>query len=185
MLVDGVWRPGRLDVTLADHDPYSGETLLEIPLADARDVDDAYRAAAHAQRAWAAALPQERRDVLERAALIFERRKDEILRWLVRESGSTIAKANLEWQFAHLGLYEAASYPFHVEGRVLPATVPGKESRVYRGPVGVVSVISPWNFPLHLANRSVAPAIAVGNAVVLKPASDTPVTGGLLLAKIF
>jgi aldehyde dehydrogenase (NAD+) len=185
MLIGGVWRAGRLDSTLVDRDPYTAETLVEIPLADARDVDDAYRAAAHAQHAWAATLPQERRDVLDRAALIFEQRREEIVNWLIRESGSTRAKANLEWQFTHLGLYEAASYPFHVEGRVLPAAVPGKESRVYRGPVGVVGVISPWNFPLHLSNRSVAPAIAVGNTVVLKPASDTPVTGGLLLAKIF
>jgi acyl-CoA reductase-like NAD-dependent aldehyde dehydrogenase len=80
---------------------------------------------------------------------------------------------------------EAASYPFHVEGRVLPSAVRGKESGVYRGPVGVAGVISPWNFPLHLSIRSVAPALAVGDAVVLKPASDTPVTGGLLVAKLF
>ena len=64
-------------------------------------------------------------------------------------------------------------------------TSPGKESRVYRQPVGVVGMISPWNFPLHLSNRSVAPALALGNAAVIKPASDTPVTGGLLLAKIY
>src|SRR5690606_34850362 len=70
-------------------------------------------------------------------------------------------------------------------GRVLPAAVPGKESRVYRAPLGVIAVISPWNFPLHLSARSVSPALALGNAVVIKPASDTPVTGGLLLARIF
>jgi acyl-CoA reductase-like NAD-dependent aldehyde dehydrogenase len=67
----------------------------------------------------------------------------------------------------------------------LASNVPGKENRVYRKPLGVVGVISPWNFPLHLSQRSIAPALALGNAVVVKPASDTPVTGGLLLAKIF
>jgi aldehyde dehydrogenase (NAD+) len=82
-------------------------------------------------------------------------------------------------------MLEAASAPYRVQGRILPSDIPGKENRVYRQPVGVVGVISPWNFPLHLSNRSVAPALAVGNAVVIKPASDTPVTGGLLLAKIF
>src|SRR5690606_40869724 len=82
-------------------------------------------------------------------------------------------------------LHEAASMAHHVEGRIMPSDVPGKESRVYRRPVGVVAVISPWNFPLQLSARSVAPALAVGNAVVLKPAGDTPVTGGLLLARIF
>ena len=67
----------------------------------------------------------------------------------------------------------------------MPNDIPGKESRVYRQPVGVVGMISPWNFPLHLSNRSIAPALALGNAAVIKPASDTPVTGGLLLAKIY
>ena len=185
MPIGGAWRAGRSDKLLVDSDPYTGETLAEISLADARDVDDAYRAAERAQRAWAAALPQDRRDVLERAARIFEWRREEIVDWLIKEAGSTRAKAEFEWQLTHLGLFEAASYPFHVEGKILPASVPGKESRVYRHPVGVVGVISPWNFPVHLSNRSVGPALAVGNAVVVKPASDTPVTGGLLLAKIY
>ena len=79
----------------------------------------------------------------------------------------------------------AAALPYQVEGTVLATDVPDQESRVYRKPVGVVGVISPWNWPLHLTSRSLAPALAVGNAVVVKPASDTPVTGGLLLAKIF
>ncbi|MEZ1894620.1 aldehyde dehydrogenase family protein, partial [Pseudomonas aeruginosa] len=63
--------------------------------------------------------------------------------------------------------------------------IPDKESRIYRRPLGVVGVISPWNYPLHMTQRSVAPALALGNAVFFNPASDTPVTGGLLLARIF
>ena len=183
--IAGKWREGRSGKRRADRDPFTGETLIEIPLANAQDVDDAYRAAAKAQRDWAARLPQERRDVIERAARILERRKAELVDWLIREAGSTRRKAELECMLVHEGLKEAATYPSHVEGRILPAGIRGKESRVYRQPVGVVGVISPWNFPLQLSNRSVAPALALGNAVVLKPASDTPLTGGLLLAKIF
>lgn len=67
----------------------------------------------------------------------------------------------------------------------MPSNTPGKENRVYREPVGVVGIISPWNFPMLLSQRSVAPALALGNTVVLKPASDAPLTGGLVLAKIF
>ncbi len=185
MPIAGRWRAGRSGKSAPDHDPFSGETLVEIPLADARDVDDAYQAAAAAQIDWAAAPHQERTEVLLRAAAIFDRRKEEVMDWIVQESGGTRTKALLEWQLVHFGMLEAAGYPAHVEGRILPAGIPGKESRVYRRPAGVVGVISPWNFPLQLSNRSVAPALAVGNAVVLKPASDTPVTGGLLLAKIF
>src|SRR5207302_4719325 len=97
----------------------------------------------------------------------------------------TAAKAELEWSLVRSVMLEAASVPHHVTGKIMPSDVPGKESRVYRQPAGVVAVISPWNFPMQLSNRSVAPALAAGNAVVLKPASDTPVTGGLLLARVF
>jgi aldehyde dehydrogenase (NAD+) len=106
------------------------------------------------------------------------------MEWIVRESGGTRIKAALEWDAVHADFLEAASIPHRVSGRILPGDVPGKECRVYRKPAGVVGVISPWNWPFQLTARSVAPALAVGNAVVLKPASDTPVTGGTLIAKI-
>ncbi|QFG27001.1 aldehyde dehydrogenase family protein [Actinomadura sp. WMMB 499] len=184
MPIGGVWRGGRSGRSRADTDPWSGDTLTEIPLADAGDLDEAFRAARDAQPDWAARTPGERAGVMRAAAGILEARRDEVVGWIVRESGGTVAKGELEWGLVRSVLYEAASMAPHVEGRIMPSDVPGKESRVYRRPVGVVAVISPWNFPLQLSARSVAPALAVGNAVVLKPASDTPVTGALLLAKI-
>jgi aldehyde dehydrogenase (NAD+) len=183
--IAGTWRAGRSRRRGEDRDPFSGELLLALPLADVADVDEAYRAAARAQRAWAAAPPGERRDVLLRAAAIMERRKEELVGWLVRESGSSRLKSLLEWQLAHDIVIEAASFPFHLDPEALPSTIPGKESRAYRRPVGVVGVISPWNFPLHLTMRSLAPALACGNGVVVKPASDTPITGGLIHARLF
>ncbi len=181
----GTWRVGRSARTTSDTDPWNGETLVEIPLANAEDLDDAFEAARAGQREWAAKIPAERASVMLDAADIMTARRDEIVGWLVREGGGTVVKSELELAVVQNGLREAASMPHHVEGRILPSDIPGKESRVYRVPVGVVTVISPWNFPMYLSNRSVAPALAVGNAVVLKPASDTPVTGGLLLAKIY
>ncbi|WP_447598315.1 aldehyde dehydrogenase family protein [Nitrospira sp. Nam80] len=185
MPLNGQWRGGRSGRVAEDRDPYSDEILVRIPLADEQDLNEAYQAAAAAQAKWAATLPGDRAAILRRAADLMEARKEEILTWLIKESGSTRLKANVEWGSAHAIMLEAASAPYRVQGRILPSDVPGKENRVYRQPVGVVGVISPWNFPLHLSNRSVAPALAVGNAVVIKPASDTPVTGGLLLAKIY
>lgn len=179
------WRGGRSGRVSEDRDPYTDEILVRIPLANEQDLDEAYRGAAAAQPKWAATVPGERAALLRRAADIMEARREEIITWLIRESGSTRLKANVEWDSAHAVTLEAASAPYRVQGRILPSDIPGKENRVYRQPVGVVGVISPWNFPLHLTNRSVAPALAVGNAVVIKPASDTPVTGGLVLAKIF
>ena len=120
-----------------------------------------------------------------RAAAILEERREEIIDWLVKESGSTVIKANVEVSAAAGITLEAASFPGRVFGRIVESNTPGKENRIYRRPLGVVGVISPWNFPLHLSQRSVAPALALGNAVVIKPASDTPVTGGLILARIF
>lgn len=185
MPLGGQWRGGGSGRISEDRDPYTDEILIRIPLAIEQDLDEAYRSAAEAQPKWAAMLPGERATILRRAAAIMEARREEIVTWLIKESGSARLKANVEWGSAHAIMLEAASAPYRVQGRILPSDIPGKENRVYRQPVGVVGVISPWNFPLHLSNRSVAPALAVGNAVVIKPASDTPVTGGLLLAKIF
>lgn len=121
---------------------------------------------------------------MRRAASIMERRREEIIDWIIRESGGTRLKATLEWAAVYADFGEGAAVPYRVEGRILVGDVPGKECRVYRRPVGVVGVISPWNWPFQLTARSVVPALAIGNAVVLKPASDTPVTGGTLIAKI-
>ena len=185
MPINGDWRPGRSGQTAVDRNPYTKDDIVTIPLADERDVDDGYRAAAASQRGWARTRPAERQAVLRRAAAIMEDRREEIVDWLIRESGSTRIKANIEWEFTRAMTLEAATFPSRADGRIVPNDIPGKECRVYRQPVGVVGMISPWNFPLHLSNRSIAPALALGNAAVIKPASDTPVTGGLLLARIY
>lgn len=154
-------------------------------MANQGDLDEAYQSAAKAQVAWAARLPSERAAVMRRSITIMEARHDEILDWLIRESGSTRYKAELEWQFVHSITVQASSFPYRVEGRILPLDESGKESRAYRQPLGVIGVISPWNFPMYLSHRSIGPALALGNGVVVKPAEDTPVTGGLLIAKIY
>jgi len=183
--IGGKWVEGHSERRNTDRDPYTGDILVEIPQASRDDVDSAYEAAAKAQRDWAAQLPDQRAQTMYRAATILDARHEEIASWLIRESGSTRIKSNVEIASARGIIIESASFPGRVEGRILAAANAGQESRVYREPLRVVSVISPWNFPLHLSMRSVAPALALGNSVVLKPASDTPVTGGLLLAKLF
>jgi aldehyde dehydrogenase (NAD+) len=185
MPIAGKWRRGGGEDTLTDRNPFNGETVLEIRQANRADVDEAYTNACEAQRGWAEAPPSSRAAIMQKAAQVMEDHREEIVGWLVAEAGSTRIKATMEWQAVHAVMLQAAGMPYLVEGRILPSDIPGKECRVYRKPVGVVGVISPWNWPLQLSNRSVAPALAVGNAVVLKPASDTPVSGGLLLAKIF
>ena len=181
----GQWRAGRAGKVQPVFNPFDGSLLLEIPQASREDLDAAYRKAAQVQPQWAALGPSARAAVLHQVVAVFDRRREEIIDWIIRESGSTRLKAQLEWGAARAIALESASFPARVHGRIVESDIPGKESRVYRSALGVVGVISPWNFPLHLTQRSLAPALALGNAVVVKPASDTPVCGGLLLAKIF
>lgn len=183
--IGGQWRQGSSPTVLNVSNPFNGEQLLAIRQADITDLEDAYSAAETAGKAWAAVSPAARQQVMLKAAQIMEDRREEIISWLVAESGSTVLKANIELAAAIGITIESASFPHRVQGRILESNTAGKENRVYRRPLGVVGVISPWNFPLHLTQRSIAPALALGNAVVIKPASDTPVTGGLVLAKVF
>jgi aldehyde dehydrogenase (NAD+) len=113
------WRAGREGNKEIDSDLYSGEVLTEIVLADKSDLDEAYHAAARAQVNWAAAAPAKRTEVMSRSLDIMKARHDEIIDWLVRESGSTLAKAELEWQFMCSVTAESASLPHRVAGQVL------------------------------------------------------------------
>ncbi|MDF7793390.1 aldehyde dehydrogenase family protein [Pseudomonas syringae] len=183
--IKGAWRTGRSTRRLEDRDPFNGELLLEMPLASVADLDDAYLAAHNAQIAWAQLQPTERSTFIEGLANVIQSRSEEIIEWLIRESGSTRIKASIELQSTLRMVHECATLPTQVEGRILTSYKPGQQSFVFREPLGVVGVISPWNFPLFLSLRSVVPALALGNTVVLKPASDTAVTGGLLIAHLF
>jgi aldehyde dehydrogenase (NAD+) len=184
MPIAGHWRIGGGSGEVIDTNPWSGVQLTRIRHAGLADVDAAYAGAVEAQSEWAARLPEERAAVMRRAAQLLESRHEEVLSWVVAESGATIAKAEIELAVARAVFLEASGMPHHVEGRILPSDIPGKENRVYRAPVGVVCLISPWDFPVYLTARTLAPALALGNAVVLKPSSETPVTGGLLLARL-
>jgi aldehyde dehydrogenase (NAD+) len=154
--ISGAWRPGRNGATAIDTNPYSGETLAEIVLADKSNLDETYRAAAQAQISWAKALPSERAAVMFRAAAIMDSRHEEIVDWLIRESGSTRTKAEFEWNFVRTVTLESGSFPHRVEGKILAIDEAGKESRAYRLPLGVIGIISPWNFPMYLSHRSSA-----------------------------
>ncbi|MFH8657185.1 aldehyde dehydrogenase family protein [Streptomyces afghaniensis] len=183
--IDGEWRPGTGSWDIIDFNPYDDEKLASITIATVDEVDQAYRAAARAQKQWAATNPYARRAVFEKALRLIEEREAEISEAIIAELGGTRLKAAFELHLAKEFLREAVQLALRPEGRILPSPVDGKENRVYRVPVGVVGVISPFNFPFLLSIKSVAPALALGNAVVLKPHQNTPVVGGSLVAKIF
>jgi len=171
---------GLLDVL----EPATGESLGRLAQASVDDVLRAATIAASAQRAWAEVAPEQRAAVLRKAGALFEEHAAEIEGWIVRETGAIPPKAGLETHVAAQECYEASGLPTHPSGQVLPSAEP-RWSFARRRPVGVVSVIAPFNFPLILSIRSVAPALALGNAVLLKPDPRTSVSGGVTLIRIF
>ncbi|MFE4664646.1 benzaldehyde dehydrogenase [Streptomyces sp. NPDC056716] len=164
-------------------EPATGDVLGSLGLGSPDDMLRAAREAARAQSAWAARPPQDRAEVLRRAGDLWREHADDVASWLVREAGSIPAKAQLETESAAQLCYEAAALATHPRGEVLASAEP-RWSVARRTPVGVVSVIAPFNFPLILAIRSVAPALALGNAVLLKPDPRTGVSGGVALLRI-
>ncbi|MEV6060001.1 benzaldehyde dehydrogenase [Nocardia asteroides] len=166
-------------------EPATGEVLAEVGLANAADIDRAAERAAAAQPGWAAWTGPARAAVFRRAATLLDESREEITRWLIRETGSTRLKASFEIELSLAELWEAAALPTQPAGQVLPSATVGRQSVAYRVPLGVVGVITPWNFPLYLALRAVAPALSLGNAVVLKPDEQTAVVGGVVLAELF
>jgi acyl-CoA reductase-like NAD-dependent aldehyde dehydrogenase len=183
--INGAWRDGKSAKVLADKNPYDGKTIAEFKLANLADLDEAYRAAAAAQKVWAEVNAFEKRAVLEKAIAWIEQNEADIADIIITELGGTHLKAAIEIYLVKNFIKEASTYPLRMTGEILPSTVDGKENRLYRVPAGVVGVISPFNFPFNLSMRSVAPALGAGNGVVLKPHDDTPITGGTLVAKIF
>jgi acyl-CoA reductase-like NAD-dependent aldehyde dehydrogenase len=183
--IGGAWRDGSSAKTLNDTNPYNGNTIADFKLASLSDLDEAYRSAAAAQKIWADVNPFEKRTILEKAIAWIEQNEADIADIIIDELGGTRLKAFIEIMLVKSFIKEASTYPLRMTGEILPSTIDGKENRLYRIPAGVVGVISPFNFPFNLSMRSVAPALACGNGVVLKPHDDTPITGGTLIAKIF
>jgi benzaldehyde dehydrogenase (NAD) len=143
-------RGGVLESTV----PATGEVLATVGLADAADVAAAAAAARQAQPEWAAQPGLQRAALIRRAARLLEDNRAEFEGWLVREGGAIPGKAGFEVELVLAELWEAAALPTQPWGHLLPASEPGRQSIAKRVPLGVVGVISPWNFPLILSGRS-------------------------------
>ena len=182
MYIGGEWASP--NGTFADHNPATGDVWAEIPDGGREDAKKAIEAAAAAQAEWAALPHPQRAGYLLKVADILEKRQQDFVDALADEGGAWIGKGMFETGYT-AGLYRAAAAAaYQVTGEILPSQL-GKVSLAVRQPLGVVTVISPWNFPLLLSSRGLTFALAVGNTVVLKPSEETPVSGGLLIAELF
>ncbi|MDX8045821.1 aldehyde dehydrogenase family protein [Gracilibacillus sp. S3-1-1] len=183
--IDGSWREGNSTLKMENTNPYNGELLASYQAANVMDVDAAYQAAKKAQKSWEHVNPVAKRDIFDKVVNVIEKNHEAIVEVITKEIGGTRLKAEFEIGLVKNMLKESATFPLRMDGKILPSVTEGKENRVYRVPIGVVGVISPFNFPFFLSMKSVAPAIATGNGVVLKPHEHTVIAGGTMIAKIF
>jgi len=166
-------------------DKATGEIFASVGLATAQDVDRAVSSALAAQVEWAQRPYTERASLLRAVAAELGARAGELRELIMRETGSIGGKADYEIGAAQSELIEAAALAARPTGELLQTNHAGRLSLSERIPVGVVGVLTPWNFPLVLGMRVIAPALALGNAVVLKPSPETPLSGGIALAEAF
>jgi benzaldehyde dehydrogenase (NAD) len=180
---DGTWSTALASVRDVK-EPATGQVLSQVGIASAADMRSAIGRAQAAQPAWAAMGPRERSAVFHRAAALFQQHFAELALTIARETGGILPKGQHEVNESITLCHLAAGLPMQAQGQVLPSAA-GRLSFARRVPHGVVGVISPFNFPLILSLRAVAPALALGNAVVLKPDTRTPVSGGFIIARVF
>jgi benzaldehyde dehydrogenase (NAD) len=165
-------------------DPANGQAIATVGLCGAADVAHAAEQARAAQKGWAKTLPAERARILNRAADLLEQHGPELASWIMRETGSIHPKAMIEIEHGGLFIRHAAALATQPTGMFLTG-MDDRTNYARRVPHGVVGVISPFNFPLVLSVRSIAAAIALGNTVVHKPDPRTPISGGVIIARIF
>lgn len=171
--IGGEW-VGDSDVTTNTSPANRDDVIGTYARGDAARVDQAVSAALAAQPSWAAASPQLRHDVLERAGALIVERKDELGRLLAREEGKTIAEAIGETVRASQVFKFFAGEALRNTGDAVASVRPGIDVMIEREAVGVIGLITPWNFPIAIPAWKLAPALAYGNAVVMKPAELTP-----------
>jgi acyl-CoA reductase-like NAD-dependent aldehyde dehydrogenase len=170
--------------TFEDLDPYTDEVVAEVPAGGREDARRAIDAAVDACPAWASSPPAERHGVFLKAADALERRRDEVVSLLARETGATFGFGMFQMQFVPNLLRQAAALAYAPLGEILPSDT-GAFSMGIRRPVGVVGAIAPWNAALILSARSIAAPLALGNSVVLKPSELSPIVGGTIWGEIF
>lgn len=179
----GTWERAEAG-TYDSTDKTTGSVLGQVGRASVGDLARAAQAAYELQPSWAATPPDERAAIFRRAAALFEVHREEVIGWNMRETGGIRAKGEMELRSAITTLHASAAMMGEPQGMVMPGPA-DRLSYARRVPHGVVGVIAPFNFPLTLSIRAVAPALITGNAVILKPDPQTAVFGGVLLARLF
>ncbi|MBJ7599797.1 MAG: aldehyde dehydrogenase [Candidatus Nephthysia bennettiae] len=177
-LIGGDWKPARSGETFEDRNPARwSEVVGTFPRSGPQDVDAAVAAARTAYRGWRATPPPRRGEILLRAGLLLEQRKQDLARTMTLEMGKVLEEARGDVQEAIDMAFFAAGLGRRAFGETIPSELPDKACFTWREPVGVVGVITPWNFPVAVPSWKIFPALMAGNTIVFKPAEDTPLCG--------
>lgn len=173
--IAGQWLPSSTGRTFPNLNPADARDVIgNFPLSGAEDVHAAATAAAEAYKAWRLMPAPKRGDILRRAGDIFTRRKDELADIMTREMGKTISETKGDIQEAIDTAYYAATETRRLFGYTAPSEMDNKMNMSFRMPIGVVGIITAWNFPIAVPSWKILPALAAGNTVVFKPSDDSP-----------
>jgi succinate-semialdehyde dehydrogenase / glutarate-semialdehyde dehydrogenase len=176
LYIGGQWRPASGGKTLSVEDPSTGMALAEVADATPEDALAALAAAADAQAAWAATAPRERGEILRRAYELLLARADELALVMTLEMGKAIAESKAEINYAAEFLRWFSEEAVRIHGRYMTNTTGAGRILTMRQPVGPCVFVTPWNFPTAMGTRKIAPAIAAGCTMVVKPAQQTPLS---------
>lgn len=184
--INGTWTEGKGDQNFDIVNPYDHSVITTVRIATREQLNEAFEIAVKAQKEWGKSSAGERKEVLRKAADFMRTNRDSIIDMIIRETGGSLIKANVELDLSIELIEESivmADELFKV--REIRSTIEGKVNHVYRIPLGVITSISPFNFPMNLSMRTIAPAIALGNSVVHKPDLQVGLTGGSIIARAF
>lgn len=182
--IGGEWRSARTGETFLSTNPARiSDVIGQYQKSGAADLEEAVDAAVQAQRGWEATPAPARGELLYRVAQILEQRQEELAQLMTREMGKILKETRGDVQVAIDVAKFMAGEGRRAEGETIPSALPNKMCLTLRHPIGLVGIITPWNFPLAIPAWKTFPALLAGNAVVLKPASDTPLMA-LKLAEI-
>src|SRR6476659_9771491 len=176
LFINGEWVDAASKKKLAVENPATEETIAEVSSGGREDCKRAVAAASEAMKSWMKLTPYDRAKVLKKTADLMRERADNLAKTLTMEQGKPVPEAKAEV------LHSADTFEWFAEegkrayGQVIPNSVAGKRHLTVKHPVGVVGAIGPWNFPITLQARKIAPALAAGCTIVCKPASQTPLS---------
>jgi acyl-CoA reductase-like NAD-dependent aldehyde dehydrogenase len=182
--VAGEWIDASGDGWFDDLEPFTGRAFARVPASTRDDARRAVDAAAAAFPSWSAAGPRERQRLFLKAADIVERRAPDLIALLAAETGAVAKFAGFQVQWSAGFLRQAAHWPYDMGGEIIAVEAPDTTCYAFRQPLGVIAGFTPWNGAFNLAWRTIAPPLATGNTVVLKPSEEAPVAAGLVIAEI-